>query len=477
MTRRLLASYLLLTLAVLAALEIPLAINYRDRLEAELTGELVKDAYAIAGFAEDTLEGHGSVDLAQAAAGYSARTGARVVIVDGTGTAVADSEGDPAGEAFTNRSEVETALAGKVASGVRHSDTLGGDLLYVAVPVASSGQVHGAVRISYSTAQLQDRVRGYWLGLAGIAAVSLTAAAVLGVLLARWVSRPLEQLDGAARNLTTDLSVRAPVSHGPPEVRELAEAFNTMAARLEQLVSAQESFVADASHQLRTPLAALRLRIENLQDSCDELPDDAATRALRADVADDLDAALSETQRLARLVDGLLALARADRATLADTTERLAVDEVLADRAAAWEPVAEDHGVRLVHEPVPLAIRATPDRLTQVLDNLVANAVEASPAGGTIRLTARPAAMTRPGEADATVIELHVTDEGPGLTAEQRERAFDRFWRASQERSALGGSGIGLSIVQQLVHADGGTVELREAPGGGLDAVVSLPAG
>ncbi|MEZ5141608.1 MAG: ATP-binding protein [Acidimicrobiales bacterium] len=470
MTRRLLASYLLLTLAVLAALEIPLAINYRQRLESELTGALTKDAFAIAGFSEETVEGAASADLGQLARSYSERTGARVVIVDQTGRELADSQRDTDREDFTNREEIATALSGQVATGVRHSDTLGGDLLYVAVPIASSGVVHGAARISYSTAQLDDRVRSYWLGLAGIAAISLAAAAVLGVLFARWVSRPLEQLDVAARGLTTDLSVRAPSGQGPPEVRELAEAFNTMAARLEQLVTAQESFVADASHQLRTPLAALRLRLENLQDAAEHLPGGVD---VADDLRDDLDAARTEVLRLGRIVDGLLALARADRATLADSAERLSVADVLAARTAAWEPVADEHGVRLQVERVPLYVRATPDRLAQALDNLVANAIEATPAGRAVRLTARPVA-----DGDHSMrIELHVTDEGRGMTDEERDRAFDRFWRARQERSSLGGSGIGLSIVQKLVQADAGSVELRSADGGGLDAVISLPPG
>lgn len=469
MTRRLLASYLLLTLAVLAALEVPLAVNYRQRLEGELTGALTKDAFAIAGFAEETVEGAASVDLNQLAASYSDRTGARVVIVDQTGRALADSQLGGGREDFANREEIATALSGQVATGVRRSETLGGDLLYVAVPIAS-GVVHGAVRISYSTAQLDDRVRSYWLGLLGIAAVSLTAAAVLGVLFARWVSRPLRQLDVAARGLTADLSVRAPAGAGPPEVRELADAFNAMATRLEQLVSAQESFVADASHQLRTPLAALRLRLENLQDAAAHLPGEVPAAE---DLRDDLEAARTETLRLGRIVDGLLALARADRATLADHTERLSVADVLEERAAAWAPVAEDHGVRLRADRVPLHVRATPDRLTQALDNLIANAIEATPEGRTVRLGARP---VTDGERDVR-IELHVTDEGHGMTDEERARAFDRFWRARQERSSLGGSGIGLSIVQKLVQADAGTVELRAADGGGVDAVVSLPPG
>jgi signal transduction histidine kinase len=117
--------------------------------------------------------------------------------------------------------------------------------------------------------------------------------------------------------------------------------------------------------------------------------------------------------------------------------------------------------------------RATEDRLTQVVDNLIANALDASQAGGTIRVEA--STPLRAERRDGTV-ELHVIDQGRGMTPEQRARAFDRFWREGSSVGQLGGSGLGLAIVQKLVHADGGSVALLAAPDGGVDAVVRLPA-
>jgi signal transduction histidine kinase len=458
--RRLVTSYLVLTLVILLVLEVPLAVGYADRATQQLTAELQTDAFAIADFAEDTLEGNDAQDLQVLAREYATRTDARIVIVDAEGVAVADSEGPGSGEDFTNRPEIAEALAGSVASGTRRSETLGSDLLYVAVPVAS-GEIYGAVRISYDTAEVQEQVRRYWATLVGIAVVSLVAAALVGSAFARWVARPVERIQRVADELGRgDLSVRARSDDGPPEVRALARSFNQMATRLEELVGAQEQFVADASHQLRTPLTALRLRIENAAEEC---------AAGSTETTVDLEAALTETDRLARLVDGLLALARADRAVA--VAEPLDAARILRDRAAAWSPLADEHGVTLTVDASPgLVFRAAEDRVSQVVDNLLANAVDASRAGDRIELTARQTGSD---------LELHVVDHGSGLSDDDRVRAFDRLWRiqGSPTSGELGGTGLGLAIVRKLVAADGGTAELLESLGGGVDAVVRYPTG
>jgi signal transduction histidine kinase len=190
-------------------------------------------------------------------------------------------------------------------------------------------------------------------------------------------------------------------------------------------------------------LTALRLRIETLPPSAER------------------DAALREADRLRDLVGGLLALARADAGKEPPTQVDAAA--LMRERVETWSPLAEEQHVALVAElNGPLPVRAAPGRLVQVLDNLVANALDASPTDGTVTLSARTVGPW---------IELHVSDHGPGLTPEQRARAFDRFWRAG---SGEGGSGLGLAIAQRLAEADEGQVELREEATGGVDAVVRL---
>ncbi|MCX6509424.1 MAG: HAMP domain-containing protein [Actinobacteria bacterium] len=458
MTRRLLATYLLLTLVVLIALEVPLALGYRNHQMDQLKSGIERDAFVLSSYLSDSLSGGTPVDLAAVVANYTATTDGRVVIVNSTGDVLADSEPAVAGQRnFLSRPEIADALDRQISAGTRYSTTLGTGLVYVAVPISIGDQVLGAIRVSYSTDQVEAKVRRYWLVLLGAGLVTLLLAAGLGVLLARWVTRPIAKLrDAATRIGDGDLSARADLDRGPPEIKDLAAAFNATAVRLEELVTAQEQFVADASHQLRTPLTALRLRLEMVElDSTD------ANR-------DDIDGARNEVQRMSRLVDGLLALARAER-TQGARPGRLELDEALAERAAAWQPLATERDISIVANGGGLKGRCTSDMLSQVLDNLIANALEVAPADSVLTLQANTEDSS-----SGSIVAVHVIDQGPGLSDEQRERAFDRFWRATNEGGELGGTGLGLAIVQKLVESEGGRAELRAADGGGLDAVLLL---
>jgi len=433
---RLLASYLALTIVVLVALEVPLAIVNARTEQRDLTAKVERDAYAAASLAEDTLQAGvhtRSAALQRIATAYRARTGGRIVIVDSRGRSIADSHPTTPGEhLFLSRPEVAAALAGKTVAGTRSSETLGHRLLYVAVPVASSGHVFGAVRITYPTSTLDSRVRRYRTALVLVGAVVLAAAAAVGILLARSFSLPLRRLERVTEQVGGgELDVRAREDDGPPEVRRLAAEWNRTTAKLTELIAAQEQFVADASHELRTPLTALRLRLEN----------------------GETERALVEADRLARLVDELLALARVDVAP--PPAGAVDLDDVVAERVELWNPLATERSLRLESERQGAVVRAGGARIEQVLDNLLANAIDASPAGSRILIAARDR-------------ELHVVDEGPGLTPEQRRRAFDRFWRAARSP----GSGLGLAIAKRLVELDGGEIRLEQAPGGGVEAVV-----
>ena len=456
MSRRFLATYVALAVVVLAALEIPLGIEYGRSERRDLTGRIERDALTMATFAEGTLErglNTPPAALVRVAKRYQRNPGGRVVIVDSAGLALLDTHPpSPGRRSFASRPEFASALKGNIASGTRHSNTLRANLIYVAVPVASGGRVRGAVRITYPSSTLDSRVRRYWLLLAAIGGVVLAAATFVGLRFARTLTKPLSALERTAAVVGGgDLRARAPEHNGPPEVRALAAEFNETVARLDTLLRSQKEFVADASHQLRTPLAGLQLRLENVE------------RDLAAGGNPDLQAALAEVTRLARLVDELLTLARADAARADPAPADLAV--VVRTRVDAWSAEAAARGVLLVVRFRGRSVAlVTPGSVEQVLDNLISNALVVSRRGQTITIEGG-----RPGP-DVT---LHVRDEGPGMTAEQRSRAFDRFWRAGPPGS---GTGLGLAIVHRLVTADGGTIELREAARGGLDVVISLPA-
>jgi len=307
------------------------------------------------------------------------------------------------------------------------------------------------VRITYPISHVDARIVRYWLLLGLVGLIVIAVAAALGFATARFVARPLRRLERAAADVGAgNLDARAPEGDGPAEVRSLSVVFNETVAKLARLLRAQEEFVADASHELRTPLTALQLRLENLQHKAGE------------GAEPDLEAALREVERLGDMIESLLALARADAAQ-AQTVDAAAI---AAARLDVWRPLADERGVALVagaQEARPA--RAAPERVAQIVDNFLSNALNAVPPGSTVTLLVRD---------DGAAVELRVRDDGPGLSADERERAFDRFWRA---RSNGSGSGIGLALVRKLADVDGATVLLEEAPTGGIDAVLRLRHG
>ncbi|WP_306310715.1 sensor histidine kinase [Streptomyces hydrogenans] len=324
--------------------------------------------------------------------------------------------------------------------------------------VGSAGpadRIVGAVRVRYATADLTDRLWRIW-GFRAILAVGVLAvAAGLGAIVARLLTKPLRQLnDMASRFGDGDLTARSPVT-GPQETRTLARTLNQGAERLDTLVASQRIFVADASHQLRTPLTALRLSLDNIADGVDD-----------EFVREDVEQATAEVVRMSRLVSGLLVLARAEAKVSAP--EPLALRELVEERLKVWRPAADERGVTIVltgDADDRARVLAGAGNLDQVLDNVLSNALEVSPDRGTITV------RVETGGPEEAVLE--VLDQGPGMSAAEQARAFDRFWRG-QGLTGRSGSDLGLAIVKQLVTDDGGTVTLRDAPGGGLCVRIGL---
>lgn len=324
-----------------------------------------------------------------------------------------------------------------------------GEGLKLTVPAATAdGTVVGAIRLSYPDGPIKQRLWQIWGFRAALAVGVLIVAAFLGLWLARRVTRPLRELNAMAGRLRDgDLTARAEET-GPPETRTLARTLNTATETIGTLVGSQRAFIGDASHQLRTPLTALRLSLDNVADGVDD-----------PTVREDVEMATAEVVRMSRLVNGLLALARAE----ADVAhpEPVRVLDVVAERFTAWRAAADERSISLVSEGFDIRVLATPGHLEQVLDNVLSNALEVSPDGATILVR-----TTRPGS-------VEVIDAGPGLPEADRARAFDRFWRG-QGLTGRGGSGLGLAIVKQLVTDDGGAVSLEEASSGGLCVRIRL---
>jgi signal transduction histidine kinase len=452
MTRRLVISYVGLALLILVMLEVPFGILAQRHERDMAASQAEREAAGLAAVASEDVEHGRLADLANLVDRYHARTGGEVAIVDTAGRVLAASSTDAADDVHAEQAGmVQAALAGRSVSSFGSDE--GQPWATAAVPISADNRPLGAVLLSVQADATQDRIHGIWLALGAFAAAILALTTLVGLLLARSLARPLARLESRVRMLAEgDLTVRAPES-GPPQVRSLARQFNHMAARLSELVQAQNRFVADASHQLRSPLTALRLRLENLEAGADP----AAGEGIAA--------AAEEVQRLSRIVDGLLTLSRVGGDE--PTRQPIDIGEVIEGRCEAWSALAAERQVDLAPDidgPVRHTALLVPGDLDQILDNLLANALDASPEGTAISVHLTALEPDR--------LELHVTDEGPGMSAEDRRRAFDRFWQGPGSNG--GHSGLGLAIVRQLAARNDASAELRQADPVGLDAVITL---
>jgi len=313
--------------------------------------------------------------------------------------------------------------------------------------VMMSGPIRSAFQDAVQTALVAAIV------LAAVAALVVSAA------LSARLSRPIAELAAASRRIAAGHYAERVRAEGDDEIGELAGSFNTMAASLESTERRRLQLVGDVAHELRTPLTTLDGYLEGLEDAVVE-PTQATWELLR-----------TETARLSTLVDDLQDLWRAEARQLPLRSESIdAAQAVEAVRGRFAGPAAE-RGATVGLAPVGpgLRVMADPGRLSQILDNFVSNAIRYSPDGGSITVGARGH--------DGAVTFL-VTDEGAGLTAEQAEQVFERFYRVDPSRSrALGGSGIGLAITRALAEAMGGSVAAASAgPGRGSTFSVTLPA-
>lgn len=266
-----------------------------------------------------------------------------------------------------------------------------------------------------------------------------------------WVLRPVRILDAATHDIATgQMNSRVAAASGPPELRRLARSFNEMADNVEEVLEQQRAFVADASHQLRNPLAALLLRIELLAL---ELP------AGNEEIA----SVRTEGKRLAQVLDDLLDLALAEHAS-ADL-QLTDIGELAAERVAAWRPLAEEKGVRLTEHGAAVTAWADPIALSSALDAVIDNALKFTPPGEEVTLS-----VASNGETSTVVI----TDGGPGLTDEELARIGDRFWRSGHHQNVKG-SGLGLSISRALLAAGGGSIGYAHHEPRGLRVTVTVP--
>jgi signal transduction histidine kinase len=461
-TRLVLAAFYVLS-AVVLALVVPLALTVERRAESDFRSAVLGDAAIVAARVADLApqasvrpRGREAARLAGIVDESARDPTRRIVVVDATGRVLADSERRaPRGSQYATaeRPELRTALlSGRIDTRKRPSETLADELLLVTVPVVDRERVAGAVRISASTDEIADSVHASWLRLAALGAVVIAAGLVLAWLVSVPLSRQIGRLSEASTRLGRgELEARAP-EDGPKELEALARSFNAMAASLAGNLEAQREFVANASHQLRTPLTGLRLRLEAIREE-GGFPAEQAAKA-EADL-----------ERLSALVDDLLALARAGSPDA--TAAPVELEHLAEDGLVRWRQAAEAAGKRLRLETSgrPVAWAARED-VAHVLDNLIDNAIRYAPEGADV--------LVRAERRDGAAVLL-VSDSGPGIPPEEQARVFDRFYRGATGRRAGAGSGLGLAIVAELVERWGGSVRLLGGPGTRIEASFRPP--
>ncbi|MGW0827992.1 ATP-binding protein [Streptomyces sp. NPDC002845] len=452
MRRRLLVVYLLMLAAVLTAVAVPYAAATAARDTQGVFIDQLNDTARFASLAEPALRTGETVALRAELTRYDELFGVGAAVLDVNEKLL-----------LTSRDELpltDEAVRRRMAAAL--SDERSGfdqvvwpwrqEPLVLAEPVGRGGEVIGVVVTVAPTDELRSRILRQWALLAAAAVTALVLSTLAAVALARWTLRPVRDLDSAAHEITAGtLDARVPEDAGPVELRRLANSFNVMADTVTGALTQQRSFVAQASHQLRTPLGVLRLRVENLAEH------------LRPSGSREHSLTLAETVRLARILGSLLALARAEGGRY--EIEEVDVEELARERLAAWETMAGELGVRLrcvggVRGPVLAAV----DVLEQAVDALIDNALKFGGEGGEVVL--------RLAEHDG-MAEIHVIDHGAGLDEQGREHATENFWRSPAHQN-VAGSGLGLSIVTKLMTACGGDLVLLQAEPHGLDARLRL---
>lgn len=289
-------------------------------------------------------------------------------------------------------------------------------------------------------------------------ALAVLAALGLSWWLARSIASPLQQMAGVAQNIARGRYDQTAPTAGPTEVAALGQAMNQMAAQVQATQTAQREFLANVSHELKTPLTAIQGFAHALADDVADTPDQRA-RALTI--------IQTEAERMRRLVAELLELTRLESALKTLTKTPLALAPLLADLHEKFTARAQAGQVTLqVSAPPALSVPADRDRLTQVLNNLLDNALKHTPPGGTVRLSAAPV---------GSQVEITVQDTGPGIPPADLPHIFERFYQVDKARTHSGSVGLGLAISREIVHAHGGTLTAENAPAGGACFRVRLP--
>ena len=458
MRRRLLIIVLGLTAGLVAALGLPLVQAAAEEESRKFFLSRADDTARFADQAEWALSTGRTRYLTASLTRYDELYDTPVLVTGEDGLVISSSREGLTPELSGVAGPLRRALAGQPTRQL-HTLWPWDDRPYViAEPIVRDSRVLGAVVTVSETALpraiIRDRLLVLGLGVAALTVVALVAAA----LIVRWVLRPVHTLDRAAHAVGSGTlptrAVRVADCSGPPELRRLAASFNAMAENIAAAARNQRAFVAQATHQLRNPLTALRIRLENVEW---HLPgDDAEGR-------EELRMALGEVDRLGEVIDSLLQLARAEAVEAVPVP--VDVSAVVRSRARAWRAAYTRTGTRLtVDVPDGVTALCLPNLLGHALDVPFDNALKYA-RGCSVTVTVR--------RGDDGFVHIRVRDTGPGLPPDELAHAGERFWRSGRHRE-VPGTGLGLATARTLIEESGGTVELSAADPTGLQILIRL---
>ncbi|WP_326587670.1 sensor histidine kinase [Streptomyces sp. NBC_01294] len=462
MRARLLPLLVILMAGTLLALGFPLAVSLAAGQQQRVVVDRIDDSARFAALAQFVVDaGSGSTDaderrmtLQLELARYQELYGIRVGVFFRDDSNLARS---PGGWQIPKSKEGRQAFLEALAGRRSHDPPqvwpwqTDGRLLVIS-PVVLDGDVVAVVATDSPTDLMRGRILQGWLLIAGGLAAAMLVAFGAALRLTSWVLKPVQTLDAAAHGIATGrMNSRVATAGGPPELQRLARSFNEMADNVEEVLEQQRAFVADASHQLRNPLAALLLRIELLAL---ELPEGN----------EEIASVRTEGKRLTQVLDDLLDLALAEHASAEISLTDIGA--LAAERVAAWRPYAEEKGVRLTETGrTALTGWADPIALSSALDAVIDNALKFTPAGEEVEVSVA---------AEGRSVRVVVADRGPGLTEDELLRVGDRFWRSGRHQNVKG-SGLGLSISRALLAAGGGSLAYETNPPHGLRVTVAVP--
>jgi signal transduction histidine kinase len=409
--------------------------------------------------------------IAAAARRHASRLNLSITVVDAHGHVLVDSGSREQGRNISNQPEISDALAGISAIYTRSATPGKQDWLYVAYPVRAAGDTAGVIRVGVPLTELYSRLHKDMIFFLELIAATAVVTTLISLWLARFITRPIREMSMLATNIARsgDLSEFVPVKEDD-EIGELARSFNQMIGRLREQERVRQEFIANASHELKTPTMAISSVVEALQAGAAEEPQ------LRRQFLGSLER-LAERQ--SHLIQDLLDVTRLDASADANWQEEVKVAEVISDAMDEIKPQADKKGIQLNSNLKEEGadgqmIHGNGSQLHRALVNLLTNAINYTPSKGSVRVQYQVV--------DSKEVEVKISDTGSGIDPEDLPRIFDRFYRGDKARtrtgdagSPAGGTGLGLAITREIIQKHHGSVEVESEPGKGSTFTVLLP--